>query len=235
MASCECGCDQPIPNARYRAPYYLIGHIERIPCACGCGEVIEWPHDNRGRRPKQLPGHISMARQEGYGRRRLALEPPNPSGVCMCGCGEPTPIAKATSRVQNAVKGHPVRYAAPGHQARGKRWSWKRRQGAPMVTNLGYIAIRVPKHPAANKGLVHEHRLVMEARVGRYLRRDEAVHHINGIKSDNRPENLVLLSRADHTRLHKSGVPRPNLQTPEYRSAQSERMLRWWAERKAQA
>mgnify|MGYP001589666611 FL=1 len=72
------------------------------------------------------------------------------------------------------------------------------------INSQGYLLVKAPSHPfAENRGYVREHRIVMEKHIGRFLDPSEDIHHINGIKIDNRIENLQIISRKDHTSLHK--------------------------------
>ena len=80
----------------------------------------------------------------------------------------------------------------------------KRIDGAGHKKKLcGYIAVYYPTHARANcNGYIYEHTLVMEEALGRPLAKDEVVHHINRDRTDNRIENLRLMSRSEHSALH---------------------------------
>jgi hypothetical protein len=69
--------------------------------------------------------------------------------------------------------------------------------GDSYTASNGYRLKLAPGHPKADaNGRVREHRLVMEDMLGRHLAPEENVHHKNGDKTDNRPENLELWSKS---------------------------------------
>lgn len=82
-----------------------------------------------------------------------------------------------------------------------KNGNWK---GGIIFSCDGYVLIKQLKHPRArtNRGYIFEHILVMEEHLGRFLEKDEVVHHINEIKDDNRIENLRLMTNSNHITFH---------------------------------
>ena len=104
------------------------------------------------------------------------------------------------------VKGHTV--TEENKKAVRKRLCGKTGEGTPHWKNgrytnsKGYVLIYKPEHPNAYRLYVPEHRLVVEEELGRYLTTEEIVHHINGIKHDNRSENLWVFDRKEHRAMH---------------------------------
>ena len=83
-----------------------------------------------------------------------------------------------------------------------KHWNWK---GGKFIAKNKYIYIYKPDHPRAISNRVLEHVLNAAKMLGRYLTKEERVHHINFIKSDNREENIYIFkNNSEHGKVVKS-------------------------------
>lgn len=69
----------------------------------------------------------------------------------------------------------------------------------PVIQKNGYIRINI------NGKRVLEHIFIMEQFISRKIKLSECVHHKNGIKNDNRIENLELISKSNHQKIHRTG------------------------------
>ncbi|SMB97718.1 Homeodomain-like domain-containing protein [Thermanaeromonas toyohensis ToBE] len=104
--------------------------------------------------------------------------------------------------VKYGIKRRP-NHARPGVMARERNPQWK----GGRSRKDGYIVVNVPN----SKRYLPEHRIIIEQHLGRKLQSDEIVHHVNERRDDNRLENLVVIKRADHMRLHQTKYSKADL------------------------
>lgn len=113
--------------------------------------------------------------------------------MCVCDCGNTVRLTSGNLRSENqkSCGCHRKRNMVEHHSWRG---------GTKMRD--GYVMFADGETRNENGLLIYRplHRIVMEEHLGRPLRKDEQVHHVNGVKDDNRIENLELWSSS-----HPSG------------------------------
>lgn len=107
--------------------------------------------------------------------------------LCACGCGEKTSYTYK--------HGHHTRLFSPEEQARRGRMNTGDKQRDPEGAT-SYRKVRGK----------HEHRIVGEQIAGRPLTSADVVHHKNHDKRDNRPENLAVMTRAEHINEHREDL-----------------------------
>lgn len=101
------------------------------------------------------------------------------------------------------------------YRERNPRW-----KGGTYVASNGYVVVLVgtSHHLSDGRGYAYQHRLVAEIKIGRRLLPKEQVHHINGVRTDNRQQNLEVHDRAHHGVAHRKSdrnLRMPGQENPE--------------------
>lgn len=129
---------------------------------------------------------------------------------CACGCG--SPVGGSTRLgLRRFVSGHNLRnmertaeHKAAIAAACRNAWATKRGRmplGSRRRDANGYWLVKVRE---GGGRWDKEHVIVAQAQIGRALEPGEHVHHINCVRDDNRPENLIVLTAGTHTSAHGS-------------------------------
>lgn len=113
---------------------------------------------------------------------------PNPSGLCLCGCGRKTSIAKANNIRYGYIKGQPHNFIQ-NHKPTGERsFNWK---GGRVDDHSAYVRVRIPGR------YIREHVFLAEKALGKALPPKAVVHH-------HTPDQIVLCQDTTyHHLLHK--------------------------------
>lgn len=117
--------------------------------------------------------------------------------LCLCCCGN-TSVVRSDVLLAGKIGGcYACTRAKPSKGITGIRHpKWK--GGKNVVDGYVWVYIGPYRYKA-------EHRLIVEQDLGRELRSDEIVHHLNGNKMDNRLDNLVVMTRSEHAVAHALG------------------------------
>lgn len=149
--------------------------------------------------------HISIyqhMRRLGIPRKKRRIGDSHQRILDMSGTHSAKEIADAIGHHEEGVRSYMKRHNIPRLPAKARMdrnhfWS-----GGRTIDRRGYVLVKCPDHPNRTKaGYVREHRLVMEQHLGRLLRAEEVVHHIDCDRGNNSIGNLRLYaSNGEHLR-----------------------------------
>jgi hypothetical protein len=119
--------------------------------------------------------------------------------LCECGCGQPTPTAIRTRSSRGQKKGSPLRFIN-GHNSRLLSPEEQRRRNSFRDPSIQRYTGRRDNYVKFYGR--HHHRVIAEQILGRPLEKGEIVHHKDGDKWNNSPDNLEVMTQSEHCTLH---------------------------------
>ena len=177
-----------------------------MPCECGCGQETtkRFAHGHNRRGTTRSAEAIAKLKATWQTRRE--------SWKAAQKVGASTPEARAN--YSRAKKGRALseehkqkigdaNRGVPKSRMHRKHLAEALRVDDVVFNSEGRAISYAPSHPAADRrGRVRRARLVIEQQIGRLLTRNELAHHINFDVADDRPDNLMVMTRWSHTVLH---------------------------------
>ncbi len=167
-------------------PYRLMGKVQFCSWTCKSIAMQGKLSPNRADLIGKIFGTLKVIAFEGTAGGHTVWR-------CRCACGNET-----NARNGSLQSGGVRSCGCLNHRKGDQHPNWRR---GYTISTEGYKHVLIDDSERTNR-YEAEHRLVMAEVLGRPLTSDEVVHHINRIKTDNRPENLKVLSRQEHAALH---------------------------------
>lgn len=123
--------------------------------------------------------------------------------LCKCDCGKETTVDGGSLRSGATTSCGCFNRERSSERHKGNRHNWK---GGRCIDANGYIWVKQPDHPnCMANGYIYEHRLVVEKILGRYLTKEENVHHEDEDRANNEPTNLRLFANSvEHMAYHRA-------------------------------